>query len=72
MPDNIWLMPGATNVSPDVILRKAQNWELDEVIVLGWDKNGDFCIGGSHNKLSDISWLLRNAENWLENTLNNV
>ncbi len=71
MPDNVHIMPGTVNVLPDVILRKALDWELDQVVVIGWDKNGEFRIGGSHGRLSDISWLLRNADNWLNDMLNN-
>ncbi len=71
MSDNVRLMPGVVNAPPDVILRKAQDWELDQVVVIGWSKDGEFRIGGSHGRLSDISWLLRNAENWMDNMLNN-
>ena len=64
MPDNVCIMPNC-GVDPQVLLSKAQEWGLDKVLVIGWDKDGNFIAGGSMVKLRDISFLLRSADNWV-------
>ncbi len=65
--NNVRAFPG--DLSPDALLEMAKFWNLDQAIVIGWDKDGEFCIGGTHTELSEISWLLKNATNWLDNKM---
>lgn len=66
MSDNVRLMP---KTDPNVILEKAKDWDLKTVVVIGWDSDKVFRIGGSDTALSEISWLLRNAEDWLSEAM---
>ena len=65
--ENLKILPSSKSVDPDVILEKAKGWGLSEVLIIGWDENGEFTLGGSHTKASDIAWLLDNAKHWLMN-----
>lgn len=67
MNDNVRCMPNGTSV--EVILEKAKAWNLTSVMIIGWDDTEQFRIGASNTKLSDLSWLIRNAEEWLSDTM---
>ena len=71
MSDNIHIMPGI-DTPPEVILSKAREWGLEDVLIIGWDKDGNFIAGGSMVSLRDISWLLRNADNWVGDRIRDV
>ena len=68
--DNIFCMPARTG--PNVLLEKAKGWGLKEVMVLGWDERGEFCVGGSNGSHRELSWLLRAAEHWLLREMTNT
>lgn len=65
--DNVMLMPKITDVN--VILDKASSWGLTKVVVIGWDENQEFRIGGNDTSLQEISWLLVNAQDWLRDAM---
>ena len=62
MTDNgLRLFPqGAVN--PDALLEAAKNADLESVVILGWDANGDLYFGSSCSKLREISWLMENGQ----------
>lgn len=71
MADNVHIMPN-TDVDPEVILSKAREWGLKEVLVLGWDEDDNLVLGGSTVELRDIVWLLRAADNWVSRSMQGV
>jgi len=66
--NNIKIFPNP-RVSVDGILEAARNWDMQEVLIIGWNKNGEFTIGGSNGELKSISWLLKNGESWLSDEI---
>ncbi len=71
MSDNVHMMPNA-DVDPELILEKAKKWRLKDVLVVGWDENDDFIVGGSMVSLKEITWLLRATNNWVNNRMQDV
>lgn len=65
---NISFFTGSTRLdfSPDMILSGALG-VLDSVIVLGYDKEGDFFFSGSNADGGDALWLLETAKRELMN-----
>ena len=60
---NVIDWPGITtlDLEPDKVLQGAKN-QLDDVLVLGWDKDGLLWISGSKAKKADALWLLECAK----------
>lgn len=52
---------------PCVCLEMAKNAELDDVIIVGWDKNGNLYLKGSPAQRKDVLMLLKTAETELMN-----
>lgn len=42
-------------INPQAILEKAKELNLKDVIVIGWDNDGEFFISSSDNRGSEIS-----------------
>lgn len=68
-PDAKVLCFPSTVVDPVALCEMAKHWNLDQCLVIGWDKNGQFCVGASHHKHADIAWILRHAEIWLNDSI---
>ena len=69
--NNIRILPTSGEVHPDAILEAAKNVDLDKVVVLGWDKDGDLFFSSSCGLLRDIDWLLGNGKDALWNMMRN-
>lgn len=55
---------GNTRIPEDplISLEKAKKWDLEQVVICGWNKNKEFIFGGSHCEISDILLLLEVAK----------
>lgn len=60
---NVIMFDGITTLdrNPDLILEEAKG-ELDSVLILGWDKDGEQYIGSSIADGGDMLWLMENAK----------
>lgn len=61
--ENVAFFPGPTAqpYAPDLLLRGALNAKLSEVIILGWDEDGELFFSGSSTSKPEILWLLESA-----------
>ena len=61
--ENVVFFPGASDqrFTPDLLLRGALKADLEDVVILGWDEDGDLFFSGSLTSKGDILWLLENA-----------
>ena len=50
---------------PNVMLELAKNGDLKEVVILGFDKAGDFFFSASKSGGPDVLWLLELAKKQL-------
>lgn len=50
------LVHPSSKIDPNTILEKAKTWNFDEVIVCGFDKDGEFQFGSS--EVLFTNWLL--------------
>jgi FMN phosphatase YigB (HAD superfamily) len=48
--------------TPQNILEKAKEWGMKACVIIGEDENGKLRFGGSHNDPRLISWLLTQAQ----------
>ncbi|MGD9724501.1 MAG: hypothetical protein AB7U76_24950 [Pirellulales bacterium] len=55
------VLPTAKTVSADAILEAAREAHLKRVVIVGWDKDGDFFFSGSES-IETTVFLLRSAE----------
>lgn len=64
--DNIIPMGGLTRLDlpAEKILRDAID-ELDDVVIAGWDKNGDFYCAANCANGAEVLWLLEEAKRQL-------
>ncbi len=49
-------------MSPEDILEKAKDWNLAEVLILGWSEAGGFVFGGSHCEIAGHIHLCEKAK----------
>lgn len=49
------------DLKPDEILESAKG-ELNEVVIIGWDKKDNFWLSGSKSRCDSILWLLKKCE----------
>jgi hypothetical protein len=59
----IYLFPDG-ELNPDVILVKAREWNLKSVLILGYNDNGEFVIGGSTTNWKDVIWHIYKAQQY--------
>ncbi len=52
------------DMNPDRVLAAAMG-EMQDVVVIGWDRLGAFYIGSSHASGPDLLWLLEKARTML-------
>lgn len=66
MTSNLRLFPGITTKDhdPDVMLRLAQG-QLDEVVIVGFDKNGELFFSSNVADGGSVLWLLEKAKKML-------
>lgn len=67
MTDKILQFSGVSYapLPPAKILVEAKKADLDEVLVVGVDKEGLFYFGSSNSNCGDLMWLLKNCEKYL-------
>ncbi len=66
---NVRIFPFAGKLDPLVSLEVAKNANLDDVLVIGWDKNGDLYFAGSPASRKDVLMLLETAKVELMNQI---
>ena len=54
------------DLPPDRILEAAQD-QLDTVVIMGWDKSGEFYFASSIADGGDVLWLMEQAKKRLLN-----
>ena len=54
------------DLDPDAVLDGAKE-QLDEVVVIGWDKDDCLYLAGNMAKASKVMWLLKKCEQALLN-----
>lgn len=66
MTDNVVPFPGTTtlDINPNVVLKGAID-QLEIVMVIGYDNDGEFYIAMSTGSVPEISWLLTQAQSAL-------
>lgn len=57
------------NLDPIALLEMAKRWNLESCLVIGWNEEGEFCIGGSEIALKETQWLVSNAQMWINNEM---
>lgn len=64
MSDNVVDLPVITtlDIPPPRILAKAAGAGLESVVVVGFDRDGDFYFASSKSDGSDVLWLLELAK----------
>lgn len=67
MDDKVVILDCATTLDIPVerALTGALDAELTEVVVMGWDKNGELWMGSSKAKKADILWLMERGKQFL-------
>ncbi len=65
--DKVVSIGGVTTVSEpaNALLEKAKLWELDDVLIIGFDAEGKLAFGGNMSSNPEILWLLVQAQKWL-------
>jgi len=56
--DNIVIFPFG-KMEPSILLDKAKDWGLEEVLVMGLDKDGALISGSTHDEWRDLIYLLK-------------
>ena len=55
----LFVLDGATDIDADVLLELArQKWNLEEVVVAGMNRDGEFVFGSSRGTKRDVLYLL--------------
>ncbi len=64
MADNVVVLPVITSldVLPERVLSKAQEADLDAVVVIGWSKDGDVYFASSYADSAQVIYLLERAK----------
>lgn len=64
LADNISIFPGITpnKYDANITLEAATRADLDEVIVLGWDKDGELFFSASNGNGPECLWLIEKAK----------
>lgn len=59
MTDNIIKFPGMTTVDipPEKVLQAAIEHDLDEVVIMGFDKKGDLFLSSSTSNVPTVLWI---------------
>ena len=62
MVDKISFLPAHTNMTVEEALIVSGRDDLDDVIVIGYDKDGEFVLNSSHISRQEALWLVKRAE----------
>jgi plasmid maintenance system antidote protein VapI len=52
------LVTGSTDLTPEMTLADAKNFELDDVMVVGYDMDGDLIVRSSHMTRANAVYML--------------
>lgn len=61
---NVERLPPASTFSVPQALADAQSAPLADVVVVGWDEDGDLFIRSSRMSRADALWLLEKGKSW--------
>jgi hypothetical protein len=70
MSEKLEIFPGK-RVSPDAMLQKAQEWNLQSCVIVGFDKDGRLCIGSSESSMKEIFWTLHEGQRFMDKLKSN-
>lgn len=64
LADNVALFPGISpnDYEPNIMLEAATRAELESVIIIGWDKDGELFFSSSIADGPECLWLLEKAK----------
>lgn len=70
LADNIKLFTGITaeRFEPNIMLEHATRAELTDVVIIGWDKDGDLYFLASNGNGPECLWLIEQAKKSLLDT----
>jgi hypothetical protein len=64
----LFVFPGS-KLDPTAILEIAKQWGLKDVVILGWNSDGEFVWGGSNDSTKDRLYILEVAKAQLKLTI---
>lgn len=64
MHSNVTPLPASTNYTPEQALKSAMQLEPQDVLIVGYDKDGDLIIRSSKMSRMDAVFLLEKAKEW--------
>jgi len=64
LADNVSLFPGVTAnaYEPNIMLEAATRAGLTDVIIIGWDKDGELFFSASNGNGPEALWLIEQAK----------
>lgn len=64
LPDNVKMFTGTTpnDYDANIMLEAATRADLDSVIIIGWDKDGDMFFSSSMGDGPECLWLMEKAK----------
>lgn len=67
LDENVVMFPGVTSqdYDPIVMLEAAMRTELADVVIIGWDTDGDFFFSSSKSEGPEVLWMLELAKSKL-------
>jgi len=66
--DNIKLFPYGA-IQPNLLLEKAKNWDLEQILIIGFDSDGELVFGGSEDNWKDLLFLMYQANEHMRNRI---
>ena len=65
MTSEVKIFPGQGTYDADAMLDAARNAGLEDVVIIGWDKDGELFFSSNQESKPMILWLLKQAESFL-------
>jgi hypothetical protein len=62
--NNVVPLPASTTLTPEQALASAAGLCLKDVLIIGYDSDGDFTVRSSRMSRMDALWLAKLAERW--------
>ncbi|MGE0349827.1 hypothetical protein [Hydrogenophaga sp.] len=61
---NVIALPASTNFTPEQALNSALSHDLADVLVIGYDQDGELVIRSSRMTCAEAAFLCEKAKNW--------
>jgi hypothetical protein len=62
---DLHILPGTDRIDPEVLLRKAREWNLADAVIVGKDVDGNLCVGVTMPECGRILLFLALAERFV-------